>query len=131
MALFFSPNKTFLSVSSFRLDYDCRLNCRYFVHFIVYCIKYIIRTAHPVQRSELMHKIDVAEEVALKTSADTWILPVGEIPFKLSATSIAGPTLKKSTSMNVGAFPYIDAHVVAWSPRLPAPPPCGAFVVSI
>lgn len=78
-----------------------------------------------------MCRTDVAPEVSLNTSAETSVLPVGEIPFNVSATWIAGPTLEKSTSMKVGALPYADAQVAAWSPRLPTPPPLGAFVVSM
>jgi hypothetical protein len=42
--------------------------------------------------------------------------------FKLSATAIAGPTLKKSTRRNVGALPYSDVQFNAAEPILPAPP---------
>jgi len=48
-------------------------------------------------------------------------------PFNRSTVSRAGPTLKKSTMMNVGAFPYIDVQFVAASPRLPTEPD-GALV---
>merc|ERR1711939_502903 len=65
------------------------------------------------------------------TSSDTVARPTGFVtPFRPSTISIAGPTLKKSTTMNVGARPYSLLHRLAEAPRFPVPPP-GAFVVVI
>lgn len=55
-------------------------------------------------------------------------LPTGVMLFSLSTVAIAGPWLKKSTRMYVGAFPYKVRHSAAASPKLPTGPD-GAFVV--
>jgi len=52
-------------------------------------------------------------------------------PFNLSTVSMLGPTLKKSTSTNDGAWPYTPAHPSAVVPRQPVVQfelPIGAFV---
>lgn len=58
-------------------------------------------------------------EVSLKSAVGTEVRPVAVMPFRVSATWIAGPTLKKSTSKKVGALPYKAVQSDAARPSVP------------
>jgi hypothetical protein len=77
----------------------------------------------------LREESDVADGATAATL--TFVLPTGLVtPLSLSAVSIAGPTLKKSTRRYVGARPYVVVHSVADVPKAPVPPDA-EFVVLI
>lgn len=60
-------------------------------------------------------------EVSLNLVVGTVARPVAVIPLRESATSIAGPTLKKSTMRKVGALPYRAVQPAAAEPSVPTP----------
>lgn len=59
------------------------------------------------------------------------IRPVGVIPFNVSATSMAGPTLKKSTKTKVGLPPHSELHCTACVPNAPVVFVAAELVVSM
>ena len=78
-------------------------------------------TLRPKQTVDVLGIANSPPEVSLKRAVGTVVLPVAVMPLSESATAIAGPTLKKSTSKNVGAFPYEAVQSPAAEPSVPTP----------
>ena len=72
-----------------------------------------------------------AAELAVNSAVLTLVRPVAVIPFNLSAVSILGPTLKKSTKKNVGLIPHSLSHCCPCNPKAPVVFVSGEFVVVI
>lgn len=93
-------------------------------HHITHARKAVLR---PTRTVDILGAAIVPPEVSLSNAAGTVVRPVAVIPFNESTTSIAGPTLKKSTKKKVGALPYCAVQSEAADPSVPTPLP-GEFV---
>lgn len=88
----------------------------------------------PIQPCQLMNRLPETSPFLLALLVDVngvavdVFRPTAVMPFRLSTVLMADPWSKKSTRMNVGAFPYRVLHSFAASPKLPTGPD-GAFVV--